>query len=777
MKSLNFKIVRLVGGLLIFTSIAIMLAVAGALNKHAESQVLKNMQLGGKVLKQIILDREQQLVNSAKVLAADFGFKQAVATGDTATMESVLTNHGKRIDASLMVLFNLKNELLAFSETRHSMQSESLDIPQIQNLKSGESIIFELRGFFYQCILVEVTAPLPVAKALIGFELDQSFVENLKAITNLDVTLLSSEDANLAVEKKNIKYAITTLKQTAGNLNDALANQQSNNTSFLLLSNQEFVTSFQLLDEYKNIRIWISLTENIGHLFKGFQHLQINIGLIAIAALLLTLFFGALFSRNLSIQLSKFVESTQKIAKGDYQYPIVSNNNIKEVNQLSKAIVSMRNQISERQKEIEYRATHDQLTHLINRSEVEKIIDAEMINESKLMLVGIKLENLESIDLAFGHDVGDAYLQSISKRIMKFDGDSAYMGAGIFMLVSRHILAIEQLVKLKSKLEETYRLLGTKIDAKLAIGTIECASVDESGLSYIRKLSLAIAASEAKHGSIQFYHEAMEKEFKWRVDVLHRLEQVLSEPTQELKVHYQPKVQFSSESQPKLEALLRWQSESLGFVSPEDFIPIAEASGLINKLTLQVINMVVRDIKTWREQGVEITVAINLSANDVVDERLLNIVEKIIFSEGLTKDSLSFEITEGELVDKGSTAIEVLEKFRSHGYALSIDDFGTGYSSLAYLKNMPVSEIKIDKSFVLNLERDLNDQKIVKAIISLAKNFNFKTVAEGVETKAALTLLQDWDCDWIQGYYISKPMPPELVVNWVKAFTIKEFIS
>jgi EAL domain-containing protein (putative c-di-GMP-specific phosphodiesterase class I) len=233
-----------------------------------------------------------------------------------------------------------------------------------------------------------------------------------------------------------------------------------------------------------------------------------------------------------------------------------------------------------------------------------------------------------------------------------------------------------------------------------------------------------------------------------------------------LSLHYQPKLGLKKGTITHVEALIRWTNARLGFVSPEDFIAIAEQAGLIENITNWVISRAIDDAARFKAANLDVSVAINLSAKDIMDPALLPKVLKLLKAKNLSTESLSFEITEGDLVKDHDKAIIHLQAFRNEGFEIAIDDFGTGYSSMAYLQNLPVTTLKVDKSFVLNLHEKDGDQKIVKTVISLAHSFGMNVVAEGVENIEALILLAEWDCELAQGYYICKPTTADNLIIW-----------
>ena len=231
---------------------------------------------------------------------------------------------------------------------------------------------------------------------------------------------------------------------------------------------------------------------------------------------------------------------------------------------------------------------------------------------------------------------------------------------------------------------------------------------------------------------------------------------------------YQPKVDLQSRKVTGLEALIRWNSNVLGFVPPDEFIGIAEQAGFIEQITDWVFHRVVKDVLTLKENNISIQPAINLSTQDIQNRLLLERLIHLLDTNGLSTKDITLEITESDLVADANLAIENLTLLRDKGFCIAIDDFGTGYSSLAYLKHLPVTAIKIDKSFVLNLSSDRDDQQIVHTVLSLSNIFDLKVVAEGVEDAEAMRILTEWGCDTAQGYFITRPLSLPDLISWLE---------
>ncbi len=475
---------------------------------------------------------------------------------------------------------------------------------------------------------------------------------------------------------------------------------------------------------------------------------------------------GALFARKLAKPLSGLSRYARKISGGDYEQVIKVDSKTTEIDELTDAFVSMQANIKERQSKIVFQATHDLLTGIYNRYKIAQILDSRFNDGAEFMVVGANIHGFRGINDIFGYQNGDLCLQEIASRFEQLDGICARLSGGEFLWLPDKKLNQETLKVLQRKIELPIIVDDVVMNIKIALGVLHCPQDCADSESLFKRINICLDEARVTPGLIVSYVEELEKNHLRRLLIISELKKALASDQSELSVYYQPKLTLSTNQIAHAEALIRWNSEMLGFVPPDEFIVIAEQAGLISQVTQWVINAVVSDVVKMREQDVQLSVAINLSAKDIVDPQLLSHVLNRLHQFNLPNDCLSFEVTESDLVSDPAKAVIELQKFRDAGFALAIDDFGTGYSSLTYLKRLPVTELKIDKSFILNLNTQLSDQQIVRTILDLAKSFELKVVAEGVEDQESLALLRDWGCNWAQGYHICKPTPLQPLINW-----------
>jgi diguanylate cyclase (GGDEF)-like protein len=760
-QSLNQSIFRLVVGIVVLTAITIVLSVWTATTKHAENQLNSSLEVAQKVFEQVLSNRENLLYNSASVLTADFGFKQAVATGDKATIDSALYNHGKRIEADLMALISLDGTTIS-SVPAALKVGEPFPFPDIGEkvvTTGGISSLLLINKRLYQIILLTIDAPTPIAIALVGFEMNSELVHQLKSVTQLETTIRAQ-----AHDEDTFK--ISTLADN--DVEKALLQQdlQLPWLSLTLLNDVPYVSRQFLLTDEANFKIWITLSYEVQKLFVEFSALQVRITLISLLAMVLALLLAALFSRKVAKPLVALAAIAQNISKGDYDKKISTKSSSKEVANLAESLQSMQINIRQREQKILYQAQHDILTGLYNRYSIEVLLDEKFAKNSPFLAIGINIFGFRGINDVFGYQNGDLCLQIIAQRLREMHGLAARLSGGELLWVPDKLISSQQLIQFKEMLEQPVETGDVTISVKLTIGVLSCPDDGVNTEELFRRMNIVLDEAKIRGQSVLNYDHEFEQLYLRRLSIIAELKRALTDQPDELSLYYQPKLDLQTGKVTQVEALLRWHNALLGFVSPEDFITIAEQAGFIGKITDWVIKQAIADAVKLRNCGVNISIAVNLSAQDVLDKALLPHISSLMAAQRLDCSALSFEMTESDLVGEPRKAITQLQAFREQGFALAIDDFGTGYSSMSYLKNLPVTTLKVDKSFVMQLDSQQGDQKIVKTVIDLAHSFALDVVAEGIENHASLMLLRDWGCNLAQGYYISRPLPFDKLLGW-----------
>lgn len=770
-RSLKVRILSLLGILLGLVSLAVLAAVWHSTTTHARQQLSQSLQLGEQVLRQALANRQTQLVNSVEVLTADFGFKQAVATADSATILSVLQNHGSRISADLMTLLSLDGKVIASTLSIDSSEQQSaLDELLNRSVQDGAvATIIALDDALFQIILMPVRAPVPIAIAAIGFQIDQGLAEQLKSITLLEISFAMQNTRGETAQ-------ITTLSRDRDTHSYPLEGAMTQMRLPFLSPDYYAYRELLLNDSGAQQQVTVRLFASLDHAFAEFDKLQLEIIAITLLTLSLALLGGAIFSRRLTRPVFQLLNLTQDIASGNYNKSLSIDESVSELTELASAFKSMQQGIQEREDRITFQATHDPLTGSLNRQQLLAQF-SQLITERAschLAVVCMNIRDFRVVNETFGYAIGDECLKIIHRRLEEESANTlvnARVGADEFIAVVKVHGALDSIVeRLKGLLEQTCPVESMTIPIAFNMGVADYPNHDQTAEGIVQKASIALDIARRDNLGIAHYRPGMEEDRTRRLQLLNALKQVLSQDNDQLRLNYQPKLSVARGEVLRAEALIRWIHPEQGFISPELFIPLAEQAGLIGRITDWVVARVIQDIRQWREEGFELQVAINLSAQDLSRPELLDAIHRQLLLHDLPTHALAFEITESAVMEDAEQAINLLNRFRESGFDLAIDDFGTGFSSLSQLKNMPVTELKIDRSFVMQLPARSDDQIIVRSTLELARNFQLEVVAEGVEDRETLDLLGQWGCEWAQGYFISKPIPSDQVVRWLTDF-------
>ena len=325
--------------------------------------------------------------------------------------------------------------------------------------------------------------------------------------------------------------------------------------------------------------------------------------------------------------------------------------------------------------------------------------------------------------------------------------------------------------KLSNSLDRLFNLADQNIDVSASFGLAYFPEHGVDSNSLLQKADVAMYSAKQNHSSYAVYSGTLDKSSRSALTFKSEFLQAID--CDELVLYFQPKINLGSGRISGVEALVRWMHPERGFLAPDLFIPMAEQSGLIDQMTFWVLKHALLQCAAFKSAGMEITVAINLSARSLRDTRLPGEILRRLVNAGIEPSMLVLEITESAVMSDPVATLEVLEVLDNMGFVLSIDDYWTGYSSLAYLMKLPVDEIKIDKSFVLGMAEDRSSAVIVRSTIDLGHNLGKKVVAEGVETLEMWNALAEWGCDTAQGYYMGKPMPAVQLMTWLKESTWK----
>jgi len=429
------------------------------------------------------------------------------------------------------------------------------------------------------------------------------------------------------------------------------------------------------------------------------------------------------------------------------------------------------------ERELEHRALHDALTGLPNRALLDDRLAREIAgsrqNAGTFALVLADLDNFKDINDTFGHARGDEVLREVARRLDRAVGDRdtvARLGGDEFALVlsgASEEMASEVTQRILGSFARPLDVGGNTVDLSASFGISMYPELGTDPQTLLRHADIAMYVAKRTRRAYAIYSAERDEPDPHAVTLVAELRAAIER--KEIALAFQPEVRTADRGLLRVEALARWERPGgLGSISPSRFIPLAERSGLIGALTLQVIDDALHQARIWRHAGLQTVVAVNVSAQDLLDQRLGIAISESLERWSLHASTLALELTESVLMTDIERAAPRLAALRALGISVGIDDFGTGYSSLAYLSRLPVDRIKIDRSFVRGMSTDPGSRAIARAASELGHELGLHVVAEGVETAAEWDLVRAIGCDSVQGYYIARPMRPEALLDWAR---------
>jgi len=510
------------------------------------------------------------------------------------------------------------------------------------------------------------------------------------------------------------------------------------------------------------------------------EDIIITLWSLMIAGGLITV-FGYLYLSKSVLKPIALVTHALKAEATDGQRVILPEIESIETQNLIEAFTLMRKQVHTRQTALEHQALHDALTGLPNRTllydRVQQTISKLQREDGSMVLLMMDLDHFKDINDTLGHQIGDQILEKFSRRLLSTLRDTdtvARLGGDEFaislpMQDQNHAEVVAE--KILATLEKPFHVEGYQLFVGASIGIAVYPEHGDRVDTLLQHADVAMYVSKRSNNGYRIYNPSQDEDNMGRLELSNDLRNALN--NEELMVYYQPKLDMKSGLIYGVEALIRWNHRERGFIPPDQIIYIAEHTGLIKQLTHWVLKEAISQCSHWNNHGIHLSVSVNLSTRNLQDPSLFDIVKSNLTTYDFPPESLVLEVTESAMLLEPEHASEVLNRMDALGVCISIDDFGTGFSSLAYLKQLPVDELKIDKSFVMNMDGNENDAVIVRSTIDLAKNLGLKVVAEGVENSDTWDLLSILDCDYAQGFYMSKPLPADKLEKFLETYVTK----
>src|SRR5450631_166516 len=722
-------------------------AVSAANHGNAEREVQRQLAVGASIFSRLLETNRRQLTQAAQAVAADYGFREAVSTRDTDTLVSVLQNSGQRIGAGMVVLTSLDGDVIAASglQVKAGTQFPGSPVQRNHMADEGATSLVVDNGRIYQFVTVPVRSPLPVALISMGFELDREAARELANITGLAVTLSVN---------------------SGGRWTDLVSTVPAGSTG-----QSDVVTRRIEMSKLGNAEVVAILSRSLADARAPFERLTNVLFIIAAASLIASALAAFWLARNITRPLQDLTQAVDQMRSGAYGVTL----NVQrrdELGVLAEGLQLMQTAVQSRDQSIRRLAYEDTLTGLMNRTAFGEALGRALTDAggAPIAVAVINLDRFRRINEHLGYSVGDAVLIKMAARLAAVPS----VNSAVARFAADQFAAFAQLcdtaglqawgTSLVMALSDPVFVEAQPIDINATVGLAlaGAASADE----LLRCADLALEHARREKRPLALYDEAFKPAARDQLSLLGELRHAVEHD--ELRLYFQPKIELSTGRVAGAEVLLRWQHPLRGLLTPADFIPFAEQTGFIRWLTRWTLDHSMAQAAQWQRAGMALNLAVNISAEDIADSRFDSRVASLLNRHQLPPTLITLELTESGAIEDPARALQMLDAIAALGVSLSIDDFGTGYSSLAHLARMPVHEMKIDRSFIQNLESDPEFATVVRSAIDMGHGLGLRVVAEGIETAAAASRLREFGCDVAQGYFYARPMPLDAFEIWLK---------
>jgi diguanylate cyclase (GGDEF)-like protein len=774
-KSLESRIVVLFIVLLLLLQLAGFVVIRGAIDANARTAIHNELVIGERVFLRLLDQNAQKLTQGARLLASDYGFRAAIASDDRETIVSVLSNHGARIGSSLAMWIGPDGAVRASTMTvvipDLARSASALALQAEQGGKVATTVI--VNHHLFQMVAVPVKAPLTIGWVVMGFPIDSGLVADMKALSSLQVSIMvHGRDGTWTGD-------VSTMPSTGTAMLAAQLRGQPPSDVFLpqlQIGDSDYSARMLVLARDGAASAAVVLQRSISEAVAPYRQLQLVLLLITGLGVLVSIIGSTYVVKRITSPLRQLTDIAKRLGGGDYAAHIEIKRE-DEIGKLAVAFESMRVGISNREAEILRLAYWDPLTDLANRVQFADLLKAA-ISEARARggsccVLMLDLHRFQQVNDVLGHSFGDTLLRQVGQRLEKQlvrDTDKvARLGGDEFAVLLPNIdLAGARIEarRISKSLELPISLEDQTVDLGAGIGVVSFPEHGDNADILMSRVEVAMYAAKRTGHEILVYDAAFDRSSQESLSLLSELRRALDRD--EFQLYAQPKLELATGRIVGIESLVRWIHPEKGFIGPDNFIPFAESTGFIRLLTCWMLEQGAALCTSLLAQGIDLKISINLSTRDLLDQDLPAKFAEILSRYRVEASSFCLEITESAIMDDPIRAQNTLERLCEMGAQLSIDDFGTGYSSLAYLKRLPVHELKIDKSFVMNMEKDQDDAKIVRSTIDLGHNMGLRVVAEGIENEAVWHLLAQMGCDQAQGYFMGRPMPVDRLVPWIR---------
>jgi diguanylate cyclase (GGDEF)-like protein len=768
---LRTRVTLFLVAMLIAVEVCAFALVNASISRNASVKIEGELEVGQRVFGRLVRQNAQMLSQSARLLAGDVAFREAVATGDPGAIASALFDHGQRIGAKAMLYVGLDGKVVA-----DSLQAEQaprkfeypglLERATITGAAASVEILAH-RGF--QLVAIPMRTPLQVGWVVLGFPVDSAFAADLQQLTSLDVSFFGEGHGWYSFASTLDEDDEKELRSQLPLLAIPYA------THIISIHGTERQARLISLTATGGRRVVAVLHRSLSAALSSYDRVRTSLIVLAILSILVSIAGGVWIASNITQPLSTLAQAAAKMEAGDFTGEI-DVHRADEIGSLAYSLNHMREGIAEREKRILTLAYQDQLTGLANRAKFSELLSAAIAaarpGAETISIFVMDLDRFKYVNDTLGHGVGDHVLRQVAQRltsVVASIGCVARLGGDEFAVLLTGAAAAKVVDCAKgivAALEGPFLYEGQPLDVGTSVGIARFPQHGRDAQTLVRNADIAMYVAKRNKTGLAIYNAYYDSTQQEHLSLLGELRRAVER--NELLLMYQPKVSLRSSNVSAAEALIRWRHPGKGLIQPAHFIPFAEHTGYIKVLTRWVLTEVIRQCGEWLSNGMQLQICANISARDLLNRDLPDQIAALLAEHCVPAGLLCLEITESGFMEDPAHTQKVLDRLSGMGLRLAIDDYGVGYSSLSYIMKLPVQELKVDRSFIAGMVANPDLSAIVRSTIELGHNLGMKVVAEGVEEGHGWDLLESQGCDDAQGYFISPPLEPAALVAWMR---------
>jgi diguanylate cyclase (GGDEF)-like protein len=714
-------------------------------------------------------DVAARVADNVQILTLDYALRAAIAQRDRDTVLSALRNHGRRVGAARMFLVHIDGTIEADTDDSASLKNFPYTDLLNDALEKPAAAVVAIDNHAYWLVVVPVSAPALIGMIAAAIPIDDAFVLRLQEQST------SSKTIELVTQSDTGKWAIVA--HGSGDrplaMNFAAHSQKWPDAPTVIDSQgMEYVMMTTMLRSSAQSKPIVAvLGYSLDDALRPFRSVGAALAALLALGLAAGLIGAVLIARGVSRPVEALAETARRIAAGDYRAPApVAQHD--EIGQLSAALTNMAQAIGEREERIRFQSGHDAVTGLPNRVSAEIVIQQQIaiIGNTRGALLMVALTRLPEIIKTMGHAISDRLMRDAAARIQQPAGNALVGRATdteflVWIKEADQAAAIALAFRILDVLGEPYQEADLSLDVAPNVGIALYPQHGGDASALLQRAEVALFSTLGSEESVVVYNPAADPHRPERLSLMSDLREALDR--NELKLNYQPRLNLKTRKVDGVESLVRWTHPKLGAVAPDSFIPLAEETGNIRRLTRWVLATSIAQARTWSDAGLRLQFSINVSARDLEDVDLPRRVGELLAIHGISPERILLEITESAVMGKPDAAIRVLKRLADQGIDLAIDDFGVGQSSFAYLRRLPVRELKIDKSFLHKCDTGDQDRTIVRSIVELGHRLGYRVTAEGVINQPSLDYLSEIGCDHAQGFFIARALPPDAIESFL----------